>query len=111
MRMKERLYLVEDRSKAVYSDDRRGRHLLCKKGAELDNEVAKKYGLYDGRLSAIMPIDPKAPNPKPKPKSIKDAIKEDEKAKKARLAQEAEFNKDIKKKNNSKRVVIGYGGN
>jgi len=50
MRMKERLYLTEDRSRVVKEDDRSGRHLLCKKGAELDDEIALEYGLVDGGL-------------------------------------------------------------
>jgi len=49
--MRERLYLTEDRSKVVSEDDRRGRHLLCKKGAELDDKVAAQYGLVDGCFS------------------------------------------------------------
>lgn len=57
MFMRERLYLIEDRSKAVYSSDRRGRHLLCKKGSELDDKEAEKYGLVDGRLSALKPAE------------------------------------------------------
>ena len=57
MFMRERLYLIEDRSKAVYSSDRRGRHLLCKKGSELDDKEAVKYGLVDGRLSALKPVE------------------------------------------------------
>jgi hypothetical protein len=50
MRMKERLYLTEDRSRAVKEEDRSGRHLLCKKGAELDDKVAARYGIVDGAL-------------------------------------------------------------
>jgi len=48
--MKERLYLTENRLKVVKEDDRSGRHLLCKKGAELDDKVAAEYGLVDGGL-------------------------------------------------------------
>ena len=50
MKMKERLYLTEDRSRAVVEEDRAGRYLLCKKGAELDDKVAAKYGIVDGVL-------------------------------------------------------------
>lgn len=50
MRMKERLYLTEDRLSVVSADDRKGRFLLCKKGAELDDKIAKYYGLVDGEL-------------------------------------------------------------
>ena len=111
MHMKERLYLTEDRSKAVYSSDRRGRHLLCKKGAELDNAEAKKYGIVDGRLSALLPADDKgakkqiAKNLKAEP-VVKDAIIEDMKAKEARIKQE---NKDRKAAGKSRKVTIGYG--
>ena len=52
MRMRERLYLTEDRSRVVSEVDRRGRHLLCKKGAELNDKIAAQYGLVDGSLSA-----------------------------------------------------------
>lgn len=55
MKMRERLYLVEDRSRAVSETDRSGRHLLCKNGAELDDKVAARYGLVDGRLSSADP--------------------------------------------------------
>lgn len=106
MHMKERLYLVEDRSKAVYSSDRRGRHLLCKQGAALDDKEAKKYGIVDGRLSALMPADdPRAKQQiaknKKAEKPVKEAIKEEPKAKEARLKREAEIKaslKDEKKK-------------
>lgn len=50
MKMKERLYLTEDRGTVVSETDRRGRHLLCKKGSVLDNAIAKGYGLVNGRL-------------------------------------------------------------
>jgi len=63
MRMRERLYLTEDRSKVVSEDDRRGRHLLCKKGAELDDKVAARYGLIDGAFSkeAAKTVEPIIP--------------------------------------------------
>ncbi len=110
MHMKERLYLVEDRSKAVYSSDRRGRHLLCKQGAHLDDAEAKKYGIVDGRLSALMPADdPRAKKQiaanKRKPRKVKDAIKEDPDAKKARIKKEADL---IKARKPPKRYVFGH---
>ena len=63
MRMRERLYLTEDRSRVVSEEDRRGRHLLCKKGAELDDKVAAQYGLVDGSFSeeAAKTVEPIIP--------------------------------------------------
>ncbi len=92
MHMKERLYLTEDRKTAVYSSDRRGRHLLCKQGAHLDDKEAKKYGLMDGRLSALQPAGTKVKRPERK---VKEAIKEEPKAKEARLKREAEIKDGI----------------
>ena len=103
MHMKERLYLTEDGLKAVYSSDRRGRTLLCKQGAHLDDAEAKKYGIVDGRLSALMPADSKdakkqiAKNLKAKP-AVADAIIEDPDAKKEREKKEAKIIKDQKPK-------------
>ena len=110
MHMKERLYLVEDRSKAVYSSDRRGRHLLCKQGAHLDDAEAKKYGIVDGRLSALMPADdPRAKKQiaknKKAAKRVKDAITENPDAKKARIKKEADL---IKAQKPPKRYVFGH---
>ena len=113
MHMKERLYLTEDREKAVYSSDRRGRHLLCKQGAHLDDAEARKYGIVNGRLSALMPADdPRAKkqiakNKKAEP-AVKDAIIEDVKAKEARIKQEEKDRAALKK---DRKVTIGYGGN
>ncbi len=50
MQLKERLYLIEDRSKAVKESDRRGRHLLGKKGGTITEEEAEFYGVVDGYL-------------------------------------------------------------
>ncbi len=50
MQMKERLYLIEDRSKAVLESDRNGKYLLCKKGAEVTKDEAEFYGIVDGYL-------------------------------------------------------------
>ncbi len=50
MQLKERLYLIEDRSKAVKESDRRGRHLLGKKGGTITEEEAEFYGIVDGYL-------------------------------------------------------------
>ncbi len=110
MHMKERLYLVEDRSKAVYSSDRRGRHLLCKQGAHLDDAEAKKYGIVDGRLSALMPADdPRAKKQiaknKKAEKVVKDAIIEDPDAKKARIKLANKLAKDLKP---PKKYVFGH---
>jgi len=93
MRMKERLYLTEDRSKAVYSSDRRGRHLLCKQGSELDDKLAKKYGLFDGRLSAIQPLGTEVKKPE---RPVKDAIKKMPNIEAARKAGDKKIEKEKK---------------
>ena len=103
MHMKERLYLTEDGLKAVYSSDRRGRTLLCKQGSFLEDAVAKKYGIYNGRLSALMPADdPRAKkqiakNLKAEP-VVKEAIIEDPEAKRARIKKVADLLKAQKPK-------------
>ena len=103
MHMKERLYLTEDGLKAVYSSDRRGRTLLCKQGAFLEDAEARKYGIVDGRLSALMPADdPRAKkqiakNLKAEP-VVKEAIIEDPDAKKLRLKTVADLLKAQKPK-------------
>ncbi len=50
MQVKERLYLNADKTKVVRSNDIRGRHLFCKKGAEISKEEAEFYGVVDGYL-------------------------------------------------------------
>jgi len=93
MRMKERLYLTEDRSKAVYSSDRRGRHLLCKQGSELDDKIAKKYGFLNGRLSAIQPLGTEVKKPE---RPVKDAIKRMPNIEAARKAGDKKKKKEAK---------------
>jgi len=87
MKMKERLYLNEARTKAVYADDRSGRHLLCKLGAELDDNIAKQYGLVDGRLSVLKNAEVVA-------KEIVEVV-ETKKERKARLKAEAEAEAEL----------------
>ncbi len=67
MRMKERLYLVEDRSQAVYAADGRGGELLCKIGDVIDAKTAKRYGIVGGRLSALQPPRTKIKPPTAEP--------------------------------------------
>ena len=90
MKMTERLYLNEARTKAVYADDRSGRHLLCKLGAELDDNIAKQYGLVDGRLSVLKNAEVVA-------KEIVEVV-ETKKERKARLKAEAEAEIDAEEK-------------
>ena len=64
--------------------------MLCKQGAFLEDAEARKYGIVDGRLSALMPADdPRAKkqiakNLKAEP-AVKEAIIEDPEAKRIRL--------------------------
>lgn len=57
MRVTERLYLTEDQSQVVSETDRRGRHLFAKKGTEIPDELARKYGLLPSKpvKGAIVP--------------------------------------------------------
>ncbi len=91
MQLKERLYLIEDRSKAVKESDRRGRHLLGKKGGTITEEEAEFYGVVDGMLKdgasvaeMVVPVSkPKAKRKKkksrakPKDKSVESKEKEE----------------------------------
>jgi len=71
MRMKERLYLTEDRSEVVDENDRRGRHLFCKPGDEIPDEEAKKYGLLKEEIPPEPELEkgPQKKRPKPKPRN------------------------------------------
>jgi len=71
MRAKERLYLTEDRSEVVNENDRRGRFLFCKRGDEIPDELARKYGL----LKDEMPPEPEPSKP-PKKSSVKKKVEE-----------------------------------
>jgi len=82
-----------DRSTAVYSSDRRGRHLLCKQGAHLDDKIAQKYGLFDGRLSAIQPLGTEVKKPE---RPVKDAIKRMPNIEAARKAGDKKKEKEAK---------------
>jgi hypothetical protein len=47
VRIDRRMYLVEDRSRAVPDGDPEARHLLCPAGGELDRTDAERYGLLE----------------------------------------------------------------
>jgi len=72
MQLKERLYLIEDRSKAVRTADRSGRHLLGKKGGTITEEEAEFYRVVDGLLkdgASVAEQVVEVPRTKPKAKS------------------------------------------
>ncbi len=59
MIMKDVLFLTADKEKAVYRTDRRGcEPFPFKRGDKIDQKTADKYGIVDGRLSAIRPVKP-----------------------------------------------------
>jgi len=90
MQLKERLYLIGDRSKAVREADRRGRHLLGKKGGTITEEEAEFYGVVDGLLvdGASVAEQTMRPEYAPKPKKKK---KKKAKVKQARLKELSEY--------------------
>lgn len=50
MRLKQRLYFNEDRSRVVNEHDPSGRYLLGDIGTEIPDSLAKKYGLFPSGL-------------------------------------------------------------
>ncbi|MEV0994654.1 hypothetical protein [Nonomuraea sp. NPDC050202] len=57
--IKQRMYLTEDKSRAVPEGDPEARHLLCAAGGEVSRADAERYGLLD---------EPK-PEPEPEEKA------------------------------------------
>jgi hypothetical protein len=65
MRVQERLYFTEDECEVVNEHDRRGRRLLAKRGDEIPDELAIKYGLMPAAVvkSAKKPENKAMPAP------------------------------------------------
>jgi len=47
MKATERLYLTADRKTVVKADDSRAVHIFAAKGQHINDEVARRYGLFD----------------------------------------------------------------
>ncbi|MGR6922560.1 hypothetical protein ACU635_50615 [[Actinomadura] parvosata] len=64
MKISQRMYLTEDKSRAVPEGDPEARHLLCAAGGEVSRADAERYGLLD---------EPK-PEPEPEPEPVEEKV-------------------------------------
>lgn len=60
VRMDRRMYLTEDRSRAVPDGDPEARFLLCAEGGELPQADARRYGLLEAKTDDKADDEPQA---------------------------------------------------